>query len=213
MVYFVTSTKVDPMLALFAKRLAPAFVVVATLSLSGVTSSSPATAQTATAAQAEHSDAVLAALDYMQATRFRSRSEAKFAALIPNKMRLKIALQRLPVLENELAKIYAARFTAEELREASKFYRTVAGALYFDFNIEMNANPYTTAETYRSEAAKRFSSSQRAEVFAYLQTDIGQKMIRMVPDVVKASKEAGEQWDRQTQEAIGRAVRTGGDVS
>ena len=58
------------MLALYAKRLAPAFVVVATLSLSGVTCSSAAIAQTASAAQAEDSDAVLAARDYLQATRF-----------------------------------------------------------------------------------------------------------------------------------------------
>jgi hypothetical protein len=201
------------MLALFAKRLVPAFVVVATLSLSGVTTSSPVTAQTATAAQAEDSDAVLAARDYLQATSFRSKFEAKLPALIPNKMGLKIALERVPVLENEIAKIYAARFTAEELREASKFYRTAAGALYFDFNIEMNTNPYTTPEIYRSEIAKRFSSSQRAEVFAYLKTDVGQKMGRIVPEVVKATKEAGEQWGRETEKAIGRAVRTGADVS
>ena len=40
----------------------------------------------------------------------------------------------------------------------------------------MNTNPYTTPEIYRSEIAKRFSSSQRAEVFAYLKTDVGQKI-------------------------------------
>lgn len=201
------------MLALYAKRLAPAFVVVATLSLSGVTSSSAATAQTATAAQAEDSDAVLAALDYLQAIRFRSTFEAKLPALVPNKIGLKIALQQVPALENEVAKIHAARFTAEELREASKFYRTAAGTQYFNFNIEMNTNPYTTAEIYRSEVAKRFSPSQRAEVFAYLKTDIGQKMARIVPDLVKATKEAGDQWGRQTQEVIDRALRTGEGVS
>ena len=201
------------MLALYAKRLAPAFVVVATLSLSGLTCSTAAIAQTATAAQAEDSDSVLAALDYLQATRFSSKFAAKLPALIPNKMGLKIALQRVPALENEIAKIHAARFTAEELREASKFYRTAAGTLYFDFNIEMNANPYTTPEIYRSEIAKRFSSSQRAEVFAYVQTGIGQKMIRIVPDLAKATKEAGEQWGRETEKAIGRAARTGADVS
>ena len=130
------------MLALYAKKLAPAFVVLATLSLSGFTCSSAAIAQTATAAQAEDSDAVLAALDYLQATRLRPKFEAKLPALLPNKMGLKIALQRVPALEIEVAKIHAARFTAEELREASKFYRTAAGTLYFDFNIEMNADPY-----------------------------------------------------------------------
>ena len=200
------------MLALYAKKLAPAFVVVATLYLSGLTTSA-AIAQTATAAQAEDSAAVLAALDYLQATRFRPKFEAKLPALVPNKTGLKIALQQVPALENEIAKIHAARFTAEELREASKFYRTAAGTLYFDFNIEMNANPYTTPEIYRSEIAKRFNSAQRAEVFAYLKTGIGQKMIRMVPDMVKATKEAGDQWGRQTQEVINRALRTGGDVS
>lgn len=201
------------MLALYAKRLAPAFVVVATLSLSGVTCSSAATAQTATAAQAEDSDAVLAARDYLQATGFRPKFEAKLPALVPSKIGLKIAVEREPVLENEIAKIYAARFTAEELREASKFYRTATGTLYFDFNIEMNANPYTTPEIYRSEIAKRFSSAQRAEVFAYLRAGVGQKMGRILPDVLKATKEAAEQWGRQTQEAIDRAVRTGDDVS
>ena len=201
------------MLALFAKRLAPAFVVVATLSLSGATSSGPATAQTASTAQAEDSDAILAARDYLQATRFRSKFEAKLPALVPSKAGLKIALERVPALENEIAKIYAARFTAEELREASKFYRTAAGTQYFDFNIEMNANPYTTPEIYRSEIAKRFSPSQRAEVFAYLSASVGQKMVRVLPDVMKAIKEAADQWGRQTQEAIYRAVRTGADVS
>ena len=201
------------MLALYAKKLAPAFVVVATLSLSGLTCSNAAIAQTATAAQAEDSDAVLAALDYLQATRFRPKFEAKLPALIPNKMGLKIALQRVPALEIEIAKIHAARFTAEELREASKFYRTAAGTLYFNFNIEMNANPYTTPEIYRGEIAKRFSASQRSEVFAYLQTGIGQKMIRLVPDMVKATKEAGDEWGRQTQKVIDRALRTGDDVS
>lgn len=201
------------MLALYAKKLAPAFVVLATLSLSGLTCPGAAIAQTATAAQAEDSDAVLVALDYLQATRFRSKFEAKLPALLPNKTGLKIALQRVPALENEIAKIHAARFTAEELREASKFYRTAAGALYFDFNIEMNANPYTTPEIYRSEIAKRFSSSQRAEVFAYLQTGIGQKMVRLVPDMVKATREAGDEWGRQTQKVIDRALRTGDDVS
>lgn len=201
------------MLAFYAKRLAPALVVVATLTLSGVTCSSAATAQTATAAQVEDSNAGLAARDYLQATGFRSKFEAKLPALVPNKIGLKIALQRMPVLENEIAKIYAARFTAEELREASKFYRTASGALYFDFNMEMNANPYTTPEIYRSEIAKRFSSSQRAEVFAYLKADIGQKMGRMLPDVLKATREAAEQWGRQTEEAIDRAVRTGEGLS
>ena len=122
------------MLAIYAKRLAPAFVVVATLSLSGVTSPTAAIAQTATAAQAEDSDAVLAARDYLQATRFISKFQAKLPLLVPNKIGLKIALQRLPLLENEIAKIYAARFTAEELREASKFYGTATGVQYFDFN-------------------------------------------------------------------------------
>jgi hypothetical protein len=201
------------MLALFAKRLAPAFVVVATLALSGATSSSPATAQTATEAPVEDSDAVLAAREFLQATGFRPKFEAKLPALLPNKAGLKIALEREPVLENEIAKIYAAHFTAEELREAGKFYRTAAGALYFDFNIEMNANPYTTPEIYRSEVAKRFSPSQRAEVFAYLRASVGQKMGRVLPDIMKATKEAAEQWGRQTQEAIDRAARTGADVS
>jgi hypothetical protein len=201
------------MLALYAKRLAPAFVVVATLSLSGVTCSSAAIAQTATAAQAEDSDAVLAARDYLQATGFSSKFAAKLPALVPNKMGLKLALQRVPVLENEIAKVYAARFTAEELREAGKFYRTATGTQYFDFNIEMNANPYTTQEIYRSEIAKRFSSSQRAEVFAYLKADVGQKMSRMLPDVLKATREAAEEWGRQTEKAIDRAVRIGDDVS
>jgi hypothetical protein len=201
------------MLALYAKRFAPAFVVVATLSLSGLTSPSAAIAQTATAAQAEDSDAVLAARDYMVATRFTPKFAAKLPALIPNKTGLKIALQRVPVLENEIAKIHAARLTADELREASKFYRTAAGAKYFDFNIEMNANPYTTAEIYRSEVAKRFSPSQRAEIFAYLNAGVGQKMTRMLPDVLKAIRDAVEQWGRETDKAIGRAARTGADVS
>ena len=201
------------MLALYAKRFAPAFVVVATLSLSGLTCSSAAIAQTAAAAQAEDSDAVLAARDYMVATRFTPKFAAKLPALIPTKSGLKIALQRVPVLENEIAKIYVERFTAEELREASKFYRTAAGAQYFDFNIEMNANPYTTAEIYRSEIAKRFSLSQRAEVFAYLKAGVGQKMGRIQSDIVKAIREAAEQWGRETEKAIGRAARTGADVS
>jgi hypothetical protein len=201
------------MLAMYAKRLAPALVVVATLSLSGVTHPSAAITQTATTAQADDSAAVLAARDYLQATGFKSRFEAKLPTMAKSKIALKIILEREPVLENEVAKIYAARYTAEEVREASKFYRTATGTLYFSFNVEMNDNPYTTPEIYRSEIAKRFNPQQRAEVFAYVSTGIGQKMIRTIPDVAKATKEAAEQWGRQTQEAVDRAVHAGEDVS
>jgi hypothetical protein len=201
------------MLAMHAKRLAPALVVVATLSLSALTHPSAAIAQTATTAQADDSAAVLAARDYLQATGFKSRFEANLPTMAKSKIALKIILEREPVLENDVAKIYAARFTAEELREASKFYRTASGNLYFNFNVEINTNPYVTPEIYRSEIAKRFSPQQRAEVFAYVSTGIGQKMIRTISDVVKATKEAAEQWGRETQEAVDRAVRAGEDVS
>ena len=73
--------------------------------------------------------------------------------------------------------------------------------------------PIRFPETYRSEIAKRFSAAQRAAVFAYLQTDIGQKMIRVLPDLSKATREAGDEWGRQTQKVIDRALRTGDDVS
>jgi hypothetical protein len=34
-----------------------------------------------------------------------------------------------------------------------------------------------------------------------------------MPDLVKATKEAGEQWGRETQQAIDRPVHAGEDVS
>ncbi len=201
------------MLAMHSKRLAAAFIVVATLSLSGVTGSSTAIAQTVTTPEETDSPALLAARDYLQATGFKSRFEAKFPMMATSKIALKILVEREPVLENEVAKIYATRFTAEELRDASRFYRTATGTMYFNFNVEMNTNPYVTPEIYRSEIAKRFSSQQRAEVFAYVSTAVGQKMARILPDLVKVTKEAAEQWGRETQQAVDRAVSAGEDVS
>ena len=201
------------MLAINAKRLAPALLVAATLSLSGLTCSSAAIAQTATTAQAEDPAAVLAARDYLEAIGYRSRVEAKLAPLAKTKMALKIMLKREPILEDAVAKTYAARLTAQELRDAGKFFRSATGALYFSFNIEMNSNPYVNAEIYRTEVAKRFNPQQRAEVFAYVSSAVGQKMQRLLPDLVKAEREASDEWGAQTQKAIDQAIRTGEEVS
>ena len=109
------------MLAMYAKRLAPALLAVATLPLSGVTCSNAAIAQTAATVQAQDSPAVLAAREYLQAVGFKSTIEARIAAVARTKVALKIMLEREPVLEDQEVKIIAAHFTAEELRETSKF--------------------------------------------------------------------------------------------
>jgi hypothetical protein len=205
-----TSTEVDAMLPVSAKRLAPALFAVATLFLSAPAFSGAAVAQTV--AQ-EDSPALLAAREYLQATGYKSRTEARFAAVAKTKIALKIMVEREPLLETQEAKIYAARLTAEELREMAKFFRTATGTLYFNFNIEMNSNPYATAEIYRNEVAKRFTVQQRAEVYAYVSSSAGRKMSQVLPDLIKAEREAGDQWGQETQQEIDRAIRAGEEVS
>ena len=197
------------MLATYSKRLAAALIVVATLSLTA--GSSVTVAQTAE--NEPQSAPLVAARDYLQATGFRARFEAKFPDMVQSKIALKILVEREPILENEVAKIYAGNFTVEELRDASKFYSTSTGTMYFNFNVEMNTNPLVTPEIYRSEVAKRFSSQQRAEIFAFSSTAVGQKMARLVPSLAKIIKNAAEQWGRETQQVIDRAVRAGEGVS
>ncbi len=201
------------MLAIYLKRLAPALLTVATLSLSGVTCLSAALAQTATTVQEEDTPAVLAAREYLQAIGYKSALEARIAAAARTKVALKILLEREPLLENQEVKIVAARFTAEELRETSTFQRSATGALYRNFNREMSANAFATPEIYRSEIGKRFTAEQRALVFNYLSSPVGQKWQRILPDIVKAEKEIGARWDRETQEAIQQAVRSGEEAS
>ena len=200
------------MLAPHAKRLAPALFAVATLALSAPVFVSSAVAQTANTAQ-EESPAVLAARDYLQATGYRPRLEAKLAAIAKSKVALKIMVEHVPAMEDQVVKIYAARFSAEELREAGKFFRTATGVLYFNFNTEMNTNPYTTAEIYRNEVAKRFTAQQRAEVFAYVSSSVGKKMQRLLPELVKAENDAAAAWGYDTQKDIDRAIRAGEEVS
>jgi hypothetical protein len=201
------------MLATCAKRLTPALLAVAALSLSAVTCSSAAIAQSATTVQPAEPAAVLAAREYLRAIGYKTFVEAKIAAVARTKIAFKILLEREPILEDQEAKIIAAHFTAEELRETSKFQSSATGALYRTFNREMSANPFTTPEIYRSEIAKRFTSEQRAVVFSYVSSSVGKKWQLVQADLTKAEKEIGEQWDRQTQEAIEQAVRTGQEAS
>jgi hypothetical protein len=192
--------------------LAPALFAVATLALSAPVFVSAAVAQISNTAQ-EESPAVIAARDYLQATGYRLRLGAKLAAIAKSKVALKIMVEHVPAMEDQVVKIYAARFSAEELREASKFFRTATGVLYFNFNTEMNTNPYTTAEIYRNEVAKRFTVQQRAEVFAYVSSSVGKKMQRLLPELVKAENDAAAAWGHDTQKDIDRAIRAGEEVS
>jgi hypothetical protein len=200
------------MTMMHAKRLAPALVAVAALSLSAVASSAEI-AQPAAMAQAQEPAAILAARDYLLAVGHKSRIEARITAIATTQTSLKIMMEREPLLEEQVAKGYAALFTAEELREAGKFFRTASGAKYFNFNIEMNTNAYTTADVYRNEVAKRFTPQERAEIFAYISSALGKKMQRVLPELVKVEKEAAEQWGVETQKEIDRALRAGERVS
>jgi hypothetical protein len=207
-----TAIEVDAMLAVYAKRWAPAFFAVATLSLSAPAFPSAAVAQTVKTEQDE-SPAVLAAREYLQAMGYKSRMETRFAAIAKSKIALKIMMEREPLLEAKVAKAYAARLTADELREIAKFFRTPTGTMYFNFNTEINANPYATPEIYRNEVAKRFTAQQRAEVYAYVSSSAGRKMSQVLPDLIKAEREAGDQWGQETQQEIDRAIRAGEEVS
>jgi len=208
--------------AMYAKRLAAALVVVASLSLSAEAYLSSAFAQTAGTATTEDSARVIAAREFLEAIGFKSNLDAKFPAVAGRiadsnpglrytnidvrQVVLKILQQSEPDLEDQVAKLYATNFTTEELDKARDFYRTETGVLYSRFNREMNASPYTTPEIMRSEVGKRFSPEQRAEVFNYLRDGVGQKMLRMLPDLLKAEKELTSRWGHKADEAIGRAV-------
>ena len=103
-------------------------------------------------------------------------------------------LEHEPKLEEQVANVYAARFSADELRAAGAFYRTTTGTLYATFNRGIAANPYVTPEIVRAEIAKRFTTQQRGDVFTYLSGGVGKKMIGILPDLLKAGKEVTEQW-------------------
>lgn len=196
-----------------AKRFAPALLAVAILSLSAVASLSAEIAQPAATAQAQEPAAIQAARDYLLAIGHRSRIEARISVIAKTETSLKIMLKREPLLEEQLAKSYAELFTTEELRQASTFFRTASGAKYFNFNIEMNNNPYATGDVYRNEVAKRFTVQERAEVFAYVSSALGQKMQRLLPELLKVERGAAEQWDVETQKEIARALHAGERVS
>jgi uncharacterized protein DUF2059 len=159
------------------------------------------------------SAATLAVRDFLQAIGFKYSFEAKLPVVARNKIALKVMLEHEPKLEEQVANVYAARFTADELRAAGTFYRTATGTLYATFNREIAANPYATPEIVRAEIDKRLTSQQRGEVFTYLSGGAGKKMIGILPDLLKAEKEVTEQWSRSTQEDVDRAVRAGEEVS
>jgi hypothetical protein len=196
------------MLAKYAQRSVRALLVVAMLSPLSLSR-----AVAAPVAPAETTDAVVAARDFLQAVDYKAKTEAKITALAQTKVALQIMLEREPVLEDRVARLYAEYFTSDELREATKFHHSATGALYRDFNRDMNANPFTTPEIYRNEIAKHFTPAQRAEVSSYVSGGIGRKMFRMAPGLIKAEQKLGEQWGRETQEIINRAVRAGAQVS
>ena len=105
---------------------------------------------------------------------------------------LQLCHQREDDLIADIAKYYATRFTAEEMREVSTFYASEAGTLFLEFNQEQLKNP-PTRESASSAFTRRFSADQRTAIVNYLRSAVGQKALHLEAELKKKIGEiAGE---------------------
>ena len=138
-----------------------AVIITATL-FAPALSSTLAIAETKEVVQNIDTQAVAAAQNLLQVMKFKTNVQPLFVAMVD---RLTLAAAADPTLRNtrldvrqlalqlchqreddliaDIAKYYATRFTAEELREVSTFYASEAGTLFLEFNQGQLKNPPT----------------------------------------------------------------------
>lgn len=201
-----------------------ALIITATLFAPALSNASPALAETPAVVQ--DADAVTAAQNLMQAMGFKTTLQPLFATLA-DRMRLAVAadpaLRGTPLdvrqltlqlcnqgeddLLADVAKYYATRFTADELRGAQTFYASPVGALFLAFNREQLAGP-ATRESASSAFMQRFTADQRLAIVRFLSGDVGQKMLRLQPELTTKIKEIAGEWGLKIGFDIERAIRS-----
>jgi hypothetical protein len=201
-----------------------ALIITATLFAPALSTSSPALAETPAVVQ--EADTVAAARNLLQTMGFKTNLQPLFATFAD---RMKLAVAADPALRNapldvrqlalqlchqseddlfaDVARYYATRFTADELREAEAFYASPVGALFLDFNRQQLTSP-ATRESASSAFVKRFSADQRTAIVRYLNGTVGQKMLRLQPELSTKIKEIAGEWGLKIGFDLERAIRS-----
>ena len=201
-----------------------ALIITATFFAPACSNSSPAIAETPAVVQ--DTGAVAAAQNLLQTMGFKTNLQPLFATFAD---RIKLAVAADPALRNtpldvrqltlqlchqseddllaDVAKYYATRFTADELRETEAFYASPAGKLFLDFNREQATGP-ATRESASSEFVKRFTADQRLAFVRHLGSAVGQKYVRLQPELKTKIKEIAGEWGLKIGFDIERAIRS-----
>jgi hypothetical protein len=192
-------------------RPSPRSFICALLAVAVLASPSVATAQSSTQ---QHKSAIEAAQEFLRASGFVSFMEARFPVIAESfkkaaendpvplystvdvrLLALKLMKQREADLMSNMAELYAARFTAEELKQASMFYGSDMGARFVNFNREL-ASQNGDPANFPGEIAKRFSAAERSQIMTFLTSAVGQKFLRYNPEIQKAARKIGIVWSR-----------------
>ena len=199
-----------------------ALIITATLFAPALSNSSPAIAETPAVVQ--DTDAVAAAQNLLQTLGFKTTLQPLFATFAD---RIKLAVAADPALRStpldvrqltlqlchqseddliaDVARYYATRFTADELRAAQTFYASPVGALFLDFNREQLTS---AGESASSAFVRRFSADQRTAIVRFLSSEVGRKMLRLQPELKTKIKEIAGEWGLKIGFDIERAIRS-----
>jgi hypothetical protein len=210
-----------------ASGLKSALVITATLIAPALASSSVAIADIQPVVQNVDTGAVVAAQNLLQTMKFKTILEPIFegmaermklaAATDPTlrnspldvrQLALQLCHQRVDDLVTDIAKYYATRFAADELREASAFYDSEAGMLFSEFNREQLTKP-TTRESASAEFVKRFTDEQRGQIVRYLTSAVGQKFLHFQPELKQKLVEIAGEWGLKIGLDVEHAIRSG----
>ena len=203
-----------------------ALIIAATFFVPVLSNASPALAETPAVVQ--DADAVAAAQNLLQTMGFKTNLQPLFVTFAD---RMKLAVAADPALRNtpldvrqlalqlchqseddlftDVARYYATRFTADELRETEAFYASPAGKLFLDFNREQAAGP-ATRESASSAFVKRFSADQRTAIVRHLGSAVGQKYVRLQPELTTKIKEIAGEWGLKIGFDLERTIRSNG---
>lgn len=204
-----------------------ALIITATLLAPALSNPSRAMAETREVAQNIDAETVAAAEQLLQVMRMKTVLQPLIATLAE---RLKLAAAADPALRNtridvrklalqlgheredalltDVAKYYATRFTADELRAASAFYGSEAGTLFLEFNREKPASP-ATRESASAAFVSRFTVNQRAVIVGYLGSAVGQKFARLMPELKAKTGQIAGEWGLKIGYDIERSIRSG----
>jgi uncharacterized protein len=187
--------------------------------------SSTAMAQAAGAAPTMSAAAVDAARELLMVNGYRAAAEAKMpiaaeqmkqavdmdpvlrlSGVDVRQMALRVMHEREPALIGAVAKLYAARFTVDELRQATKFYHTPTGRHFAEFCLHYTPDPRNPGHAAQ-EVARNFSAEERAAVWSFTNSALGKKL--GTAELDQATRKISGAWGQWIGGQIERALRTG----